>query len=153
MNIIWRIIRGIYIVLYAFIYVTLKTFLVGYFKGRTRNMYGCIQFRSHKVWSETLRDYFGVTMIKMEGSRPANEERTIFLVNHRSHADFYLHDIVTEFKCSFLSRLQSPNQDSQLELCFRLFTSFPTTHFGSFAGIGKQNLKSTLQITEIQCMA
>lgn len=43
-------------------------------------------------------------MVKLEGSRPANAVKTIFLLNHRSHADFYLHDIVTEFHCSFLSR-------------------------------------------------
>jgi len=85
--------------LYAFFYLTLKIFFVTcVIQRKTRA-------QAHRNWSDGLRDFFGVKMIKLEGSAPANEPRTIFLLNHRSHADFYLHDIVTEYKCSFLSRL------------------------------------------------
>lgn len=55
-------------------------------------------YATHSAW------FAGVQYKKLPGSAPINSDQTIILGSHRNIADFFIHDIVTEHKCCYLSR-------------------------------------------------
>lgn len=56
--------------------------------------------------------------------------RTLILTNHRSQADFFVHNVLTDYKCNFLSRYRSQYVEWLLEWCSLFSEYLPTTLFG-----------------------
>jgi len=60
----------------------------------------------HVWWSRHVCWFLDVKFKKMEGSHEiCNKYKTLHLLNHRSWADFFTHDIVTEHNSNFLGRM------------------------------------------------
>lgn len=57
------------------------------------------------LWSSQANWFCQVKLQKLEGSVPVTRDRSVILLgNHRNIADFFIHDIVTENTCNYLSR-------------------------------------------------
>jgi len=93
-----RILKLIFAMIYVFAlsstYYVVKGFLTG-----TKN---AIQDR----WALHCCNFFGVRFRTAPGSAPLQKNtRTMYLVNHRSWSDFFIHDELTDHCGSFLARL------------------------------------------------
>lgn len=55
-------------------------------------------YAEHSAW------FAGVQYQKLPGSVPINSDQTMLLGSHRNIADFFIHDIVAEHTCCYLSR-------------------------------------------------
>jgi 1-acyl-sn-glycerol-3-phosphate acyltransferase len=63
--------------------------------------------RKHEVqigWSTDICNFFNLRIHRVGSEAPANPGRMMYLFNHRSMADIFLHDVILEGRASFLSR-------------------------------------------------
>jgi hypothetical protein len=60
----------------------------------------------HKQYglNKSTYDFFKIKKHKFEGSYNLNEGKTMVYANHRSQADFFLHNVLMNFQTNFLSR-------------------------------------------------
>lgn len=60
-------------------------------------------------WARFTFNYFKVKLHECSGSTPMQSGKMMIFANHRSQADFFLHNVITNFQVNFLSRYISIN--------------------------------------------
>lgn len=94
------------------IYEAIKFFLIMvvifYFYSSMGIFYSILKWNGGKAqmyWSKLSCHLLNAKFKKLEGSAEISKTRkTLILLNHRSWADFFIHDVILEFSANFMSR-------------------------------------------------
>jgi hypothetical protein len=92
-----KLLRLLYSVIYTFFISSGYQVLKGMITRQEQGIHG--------AWADDCCRRFGVSFKFLPGSAPVQKSRrTLLLANHRSWADFFIHDTLVEHSASFLAR-------------------------------------------------
>lgn len=96
---------------------------------------------SHTAWAKKTYEYFKVNRHELPGSKPIASGKMMFFANHRSQADFFLHNVIMNHQTSFLSRYLDFYKVWRLAFLF-LSSCQQLPLFGSLIVVGMWTQKS-----------
>ena len=96
-------IRNIVYILRIFYWLAFKAVVKAYWRGSV-HQYTFHYHSAQEIWAKELVALFRTKIYKCKDSKDVRKDKTIILSNHRSQADFWIHNICAEYSCNFLAR-------------------------------------------------